>query len=282
MLDAATPKRIPKGITSVDAHWAAFGKANAALREDIAARTLAKPVRIPFKKAKSKVASINYSDLIIPTLRPVGSGSMTNSVRSYLLREQQVILFYAKAGEKLDIRIHHMGDKRRPTGLQYAVMDQQKNILRNESLTFGTRTHFQVDAPHTGTYAMVLSAGLGGQAWYSVEIKTPYAAIYQAPRSRLYFFGPQKIFAAGKTLGNPQMQFATSAAESWKISVDGAAAKMLRRKSNAKFPLPDKAAVAVDFSKAGVDYSQNIFITFPGSRTPLVFFGPERTMEVVK
>jgi len=282
MLDAAYPQRIPKGIASVDAHWAAFGRANEALRADIAAGTLNNPVRIPFKKAQSKVASIDYSDLVIPTLRPVGNGDMAGSVRRYLLREQQVILFYARAGEKLDIRIHHMGDNRRPTGLQYAVMDQQKNILRNESLTFGTTSHFQVDAPHTGTQDHRISSGIGGQAWNSVEIKTPYAAIYQAPRTRIYLFGPQKVFVAGAALGNRQLNFATTAAESWKLSLDGAAAQVYRRPGNINLPLADKAAVAVDFQKGGIDYSQNIFLTFPGGRTPLVFFGPERTMEIVR
>ena len=281
MLDAAHSRKVPKSIASVDGHLAAFGKANEALRADMAAKTLKNPVRIPFKKTAPRVATINYSDLVIPTLRPVGNGSKAGSVRRYLLREQQVILFYAKAGEKLDIRIHHMGDNRRPTGLQYAIMDQQKNILRNESLTFGTASRFQVDAPHTGTYAMVLSAGKGGQAWYNVEVYTPYAAIYQPPRDQIYFFGGQKLFIAGKALGNKEFQMNTTNNESWSMTLDGKK-QVLRRPKMKRIALPDKAAVEAEFGRAPIDWSQNLFITFPGGRTPLVFFGPERTMEVVR
>ncbi len=289
MLDEAQPKVTPKGLKPAE-HLAAFGKANAALRADMAAKTLNNPKRIPFKKAKTKVAPLVTKDLVIPTLKPVGSGSMAGSVKQYIVREQQVVLFYLKAGEDIDVTLAHLAGKGRPSGLQYAVMDQQKNILRNESLTYGTKARFTVKAPHTGTYALVTNAGWGGQAWYSIETATPYAALVAGfgkadnPRNNnmIYLFGPQKIFVAGNQLGNKQFAFETTANESWMLSVDGGAAQKLKRPKKLVTALPDKAVVEINFGKADVDYSQNIFLNFPAGKNPLVFFGPERTVEIVK
>ncbi|MBE6358520.1 MAG: hypothetical protein E7057_04650 [Lentisphaerae bacterium] len=289
MLDEAQPKSIPKGLNAAG-QLAAFGKANNALRADMAAKTLAKTQRIAFKKAKTKVAPIVYKDLVIPTLKPVGSGNMAGSVKQYILREQQVTLIYAKAGENIDVTLAHLAGKSRPTGLQYAVLDQQKNILRNESLTYGTRASFQIQAPHTGTYALVTSAGWGGQSWYSVEVKTPFAALLAGfgkannarNSSMIYLFSPQKVFLPGKAAGNPGFRFETTDNESWHLAVDKGVVQKLKRPKKLQVSLPDKAVTEVLFGKADVDYSQNIFLYFPGGKNPLIFFGPERTVEIVK
>ena len=56
----------------------------------------------------------------------------------------------------------------------------------------------------------------------------------------------------------------------------------LKRPKKIQVSLPDKAVTEVIFGKADVDYSQNIFLYFPGGKNPLIFFGPERTVEIVK
>ena len=272
--------QVPEGMDP-DGCFRAFARANAAIRSDIKERTLTNPSRIPFKKTDIKVASLKYDDLVIPTLKVVGSGSMEGSVDQYLLRDQQVILFRARQGESLDITLAHLGGKSRPTALQYALMDQQKNILRNESITFDTSSQFTVAAPHTGTYALVLSAGEGGQSWYSVKTATPFAAVYQpGDKKEMYFFNPQKLFLPGGSFGNHSIFFRTSSTESWSISVDGGEPRILKRTERTEIPLPEKPVSNVVFDSAPFDWSQNIHLRFPEGGTPLVFFGPHRTMTI--
>ncbi len=280
MLDKVR-KAVPSGVDP-DKCFAAFGKANAAICKDMKEKTLNNPQQIKYKKAKVKVAPIDYAELFIPAVKPVGSGSLTGSVKKYILREQQLILFYASAGENIDITLAHLGGKARPTALQYAIMDQQKNILRNEAVTYDTSSRFTVTAPHTGTFAMVLSAGIGGQAWYSVETSAPYAAVYAPAGKDIYFFSQQKLFIAGGGLGNKNFKFKTTAAESWLCIVDNGKVQLLKRLQEKTIPLPGKTAVEVIFDKASGGWCQNLFINFAAAENPFVFFGPERTFEVQK
>jgi hypothetical protein len=274
-------KNLPKGKTYEDI-YAAFGKANMAVREDLKAGTIKTPGRITFKKPAVRVAELDYSQVSIPELKPLGSGSLEGSARQNVMRGMSTIFFYVKAGEDIDITLQHLAGSRRPISLHYAVMDSKKNVLREEAVTPGTKAHFKVNAPHTGTYALVVTGGKG-QSWYSFASNNSYVAI--DGRSEAYMFRLQKFYVAGSDLGNPQIKIRSSAGEAFTFILNRQSDKTFvsyKNKAGITADLPD-GIVEIQMDKQDKkDWGENFWVTFPGGKFPLIFPGPHRTMQFVK
>ena len=274
-------KNLPKGKTYEDI-YAAFGKANMAVREDLKAGTIKTPVRIAFKKPAIRVAQLDYSKVTIPELKPLGSGSLEGSAKQNVMRGMSTIFFYVKAGEDIDITLQHLAGSRRPISLHYAVLDSKKNVLREEAVTPGTKAHFKVNAPHTGTFALVVTGGKG-QSWYSFASNNRYVAI--DGRSEAYMFRLQKFYVAGGDMGNPQIKIRSSAGEAFTFTLNKDSENSFvsyKNKNGITANLPS-GIVEVQMGKQDKkDWGENFWVTFPKGELPLIFPGPHRTMQFAK
>lgn len=272
MLDDSMPVKkrryqLQKGFGIPD-YMAAFARANAAVRADIAEGTLADPKRIPFAPPSMRVAPIDLAKITIPPLRHVAAKSPAR--RSLTLRDQQTLLIPRQAGEAIAIKLAHLS-KRHHAALQYAVLDPAGRTLRNEAVTRGSVSSFSLPAPEAGTYALVVTGGRGGQAWYSVSINGTWAL---DARRETYLFGPQTFYVPGTANGNSALNLKMgSPRQEYVCRVDGGDA-ITNSFSDAthKFPLPG-ACVKLEFSRPTKDsYTQDFMISFPkGSAEPFIY-----------
>lgn len=278
MLDEATNKRkgydLPGEATPAD-YFQAYGRANAALREDMAAGTLGTPTRIPLQPAKVMVPPLDFSDLVIPALTPVGSGDVNTGTGAFVLRNQQNIFIHARAGEELQVTLTHLAGRQRPIALVYALLDGQKKVLRNEAVTPGSEDTFKVTAPATGVYALVVTGGIGGQAWYRVRIGNPHFAV--DARQSAYFFRPQTVYVPGRDRGNAVLKIGLQETESHIHSLNDGEKVHLKRQGPVTIDLPD-GIVKVQFEESPVSWSQNFLLSFPKGRVPYVYASPERLL----
>lgn len=233
--------------------------------------------------AGETAAKLDYAALTVPTLKPVGSGNMKNSVVHYVLRNQQVLFFCLKDGESINLYVKHFGNKSRPTGISYVILDQQKNELKKGVISYSTLERIVHKVEKGGTYAMVISSGTLAAPWYTVSSKTPFTALSAAGKE-IYLFGPQSIFVPGKALGNNNMQVRLGPKESYTAVIDGGEKQSVTTAGSKLLDMPDKAVVKVVFGNLPKPaWGQNFHISFPGNdRTPFIFYGPERAVEIVK
>jgi len=266
--------QLPKGYTAAQ-YYAEYAKANAAIRADMAEKTLDKAPRIAYVPVKSLVPPLNYKDLVIPALTPQGNGSYANTQREFTVRNQTTTYIYANTGEKIKVKLRHLAGNARPISLQYALLDKDKNVLRNEAIQPGGSETFEVTAPATGVYALVVSGGLDGQAWYSICVESPYWAFDAA--KGIYFFGvPFKIY-----IDAPAVRFDTRDREAFSYSINGGATVNISGKSGYDIALPGGlAGLSVNKPQPALDgfYSQDATITPKGAKNPYIYASPERLL----
>ena len=285
MLDETIPpvKRqypLQKGCT-IQNCLSAFSKANKAVRDDIAQGTLQSAGRIPFKAPAQRVAPLDLSKVRIPRLKAVCDNGVA-AERSLVLRDQQTILMPRKAGEAISAKISHLS-RRHYAALQYAVLDQSGRVLRNEAVTRLRTDKFEMPAPEEGTYALVVSGGNDGQAWYSVSVNGAWCL---DARECVYLFEPQTIFVPGAKSGNgrfsvkmrnPQQEYVCRVADGAPVTNSFSAATRV-------FTLPDEKCVKVEFSRpAANSYSQDFMLGFDkDAANPFVFVDPSVSVQRLK
>jgi len=259
---------LPKGHTGAE-YLKEFERANLALRADLSEGTIGTPNRIPFQKVEPMVAKLIWDDVRIPPLDAVSSGTASDA--EIVLRERQTIFLQAQSGQPISVTIVHLSGDARPAGLQYALLSPQGRVLRNEAVTRGSKDAFSVSAPETGTYALVVTGGSGGMAWYSVRVSGGLNWAVDA-RKPAYLFGPQTFFVQGGATRNPVLRIQNmSADESYRIRLDGGEWHTVVRTLSSDFPLPD-GLVRVDIEKLDQEgtWCQNFLVSIPGGRSPFV------------
>ena len=280
MLDDDTNKQrgydLPGGKNAA-VYLEAFKRANEAVDADLKEKTIGTPKRIAYRQAKALVAPLDYSHVTVPELLPAGTGD--GKTPRLVLRDQQTIFLYAKAGGELKIALSHLAGNARAVALHYALFDQAGKGLREEAVSVGARDEFTVIAPHTGTYALVVSGGVGGQAGYGVEVFTPYFAV--DAREKAYFFGPQTVYVAGKDAGNPELLLSMQPNESHARRINDTASVEVNRSEKNPIALP-AGTVKVAFAKPKTGWSQNFWLSFPKGKVPFIYGHPERRLVPAK
>lgn len=269
-------KGLPKGATCAD-YWAAFKKANEALRADMAEGTIEKGTRIPYVKVKPMVANLSWDGVKAPALVPAGDGSGENA--AVTLRNTHNVFVYAKAGEPMNITLKHLAGEKRPTGLQYVLLSPSGKMMRNEAVTAGEKHSFSVTAEETGVHVLRATGGdIGGAPWYSVSVAAPLHWAVDASKEA-YMFRATKFYVDGADAGNPRMHVRMHQS-CCKLSINGVERELVRLQ-DADFDLPPEVAeVKISMSEAG--YGENYFISFPGGKSRLVFPVKERRLKFAK
>ena len=269
-------KGLPKGSTCAD-YWAAFKKANEALRADMAEGTLEKGARIPYVKVKPMVANLSWDGVKAPALVPAGDGSGADV--AVTLRYTHNVFIYAKAGEPIKIALKHLAGEKRPTGLQYVLLSPSGKMMRNEAVTVGEKHSFAVTAEETGVHVLRATGGdIGGAPWYSVLVAAPLHWAVDASKEA-YMFRATKFYVDGADAGNPRMHVRMHQT-CCKMSINGVERELVRL-PDADFDLPSGLA-EVTISKSEAGYGENYWISFPGGKSRLVFPAKERRLKFAK
>ncbi len=269
-------KGLPKGTTCAD-YWAAFKKANEALRADMAEGTLAKAARIAPIKVKPLVAQLSWNGVTAPALAPAGDG--TGKDVTLTLRTTQNLFLYAKAGQPMRIAIRHLSGQARPGGLQYVLLSPSGKVMRNEAVTASENHSFTVKAEETGAHILRVTGGdVGGSPWYSVCIASPIHWAVDA-RREAYMFRAKKFYVPGSDMGNPKMHLRFHQT-SCTLYINGEPHDCVRVQS-ADFDLPPGVVeIAIGRSPAG--HGENYWVSFPGGKSPFVYPVKERRLGLKK
>jgi len=213
-------------------------------------------------------------------LKAAGTGAAERC--SLTLREQQTLLMPRKAGESISVRLTHLS-RRHHAALQYAVLDSAGRILRNEAVTRLQTAYFSLSAPEDGTYALVVSGGRGGQAWYRVSINGSWCL---DARKQTYLFDPQVVYMPGGAAGNPgfNLRMGTPRQEYVCRIAEGAPVTNSFSDATRTFHLPASRCVKVEFSRPSPSsYTQDFLVEFPkGAPEPFVFAHPDAATVRIK
>ncbi len=187
---------LPGSYTGTD-YFRAFGEANRLALRDM--KQERPEPSIPFSTPDPLTAPLpeqRIKQVEVPQLKPAGDGD--GKPQWIPSRELRVFYVYARAGEDIRIDVRHLAGDQRPLSLQYALIDAEHTILRDEAVAPGNNHSFNVTAPHTGTYALIITGGQGGQAWYGVRILNDHMAMPagQSTNDRV------RLFMTGAVGGN--------------------------------------------------------------------------------
>ena len=161
------------GADNPEDYWRAYRDANRAALRDIAAG-IDEP-SVPLEPITPVVAPMPELDDPIPQLVPRGDGSGDD--RWIPMRNLRQVLIYARADEELRGEVQHRAGAARPLALHYRLVHPDGSWLYDNSVMPGETGSFSVRATETGTYALYVTGGMGGQAWYAVRIHNLWHAV---------------------------------------------------------------------------------------------------------
>ena len=259
---------LPLGKTIED-YYAAFRKANLALREDMKEGTLASAARIAREKTKPLAAPLDWSDIVIPDLKPVGDGSGEDQF--ICTRERQTFFIWAKAGDEIKLSLRHDAAQQRPIALHYILLNDRKERLREEIVNPGDTESWAVVAPKTGVYALVITGGQSGQAWYSVKVGGGlHYALDARNKSGTVIFRPQTVCLPGAEMGNPTVHFACGHS-TVVITPEGKSSYTMKLPKNSlDFKLG--ATKRCSFARhPEIGYFDAIDVSFPNGKCPFIW-----------
>ena len=268
--------QLPQPYTPSD-YYAAYRRANTQLRADLAAGKT-EPLGIPFRPVTPLSPPLTLDNVRVPQLQPAGDG--TGEPQWLVLRDQRVIYVHARAGESIEVDVRHVAGDSRPVALQYAVIDAQHTKLRNESVMPGATESFTCTAPETATYALVVTGGEGGQAWYGVRVHNQHMGVLAEPA---YFFytGTFSVWVSRSHPTNPaRVKVHTPKSQLFTAAFNNAPAI---EGNEVTFDLPrNRAAAVLVLGKpaevpAGI-YTQDFNISVEGAAEPYLADGPERRL----
>ncbi|MCK5805389.1 MAG: exo-alpha-sialidase [Lentisphaeria bacterium] len=284
------PLRVPKQFT-LKQYQDAYRDANlAALRDKPAG---APPTSIPWCKVTPRVANLPMAEILampVPNLIPAGDG--TGKAQRIVTRDQRRFYFWAEAGQSVQIEITQLAGARRPTSLDYAVLDPDRNVLRHEQVSPGTTDRFTVTAPRRGVCSLHVKGSVGGGPWYGVRIEAKHMAIpaFDKKDPGRFFFG------GGGTRDTTMWCTRADAKEEAKITLStgrGQAVEMLVGDADSATAQGDKAPATLALPAGAKPiqirfreppdmaegfYSQTVFFWLDGAVHPYVSDGAQRRL----
>ncbi len=273
--------KLPDNYT-IEQYYQAYKKANELILQDISAGRMM-PESVAYRPVKPLPAPLNLESVTIPKIEPIGSGK--GQPNWLTLRNQQVIYIYAYQNEKISARIKHLAGKRRMIALSVAIIDNKRNVILREEVLPGMEKQITTLASYTGAYALVITGGADGQAWYSVKVQNKHMGLLAKPQVYFFYIKPFEVWARRESVDKPAfVTVHTARNEIFAVSFNNAPSVIVRGKQKKRFEFPAGIRnVKLRFlspSKipSGL-YIQDIFISLSGSAEPFLFDNPERCIK---
>lgn len=278
---------LPNGVKEVQ-YYEAFSKVNKALNKDFASAKSTWGKRIAYVKLPPPLQPLNLN-ITVPNLVPKGNGTGANP--GFVLRDQQTVFIYAEKGEKISAKITHLAGAARKVALHFCLLDKDGKILVDEGVSpyeNGGATgseYLNFPAPYSGTYALTISGGVSGMAWYSVVVNNPHYGL--RTENGVYFFmtATFKIYLLRGGLAGPA--WLDIFMEPPQVAnVEGFKLPLELVETSKKVELPSNEKLYYSFSKpermrAG-QFAQDVVLTPRGAVLPYIFDNPERALAPAK
>ncbi len=271
------------------AYWRAYGEANEAALADIAAGR--EEPSIPFEPVEPLVAKLDLSAFegeAIPQLRPAGDGGGEDAWIPTRGLEQ--FLIHAEGGEQIGVEIRHLAGRARPLALQYALLAPDGRTLRDEAVSPGATEEFAVDAPETGTYALYVTGGAGGQAWYAVRVRNRHFAFpfrsQGGDSARLFYikaWGPRTFWLTRSDPDEPAtLTVSTGRSQAILVQIGDAQAEVVLDEPRSfdlpAGPEPIRLVIAAPDELPDGFYVQGVHLRVAGAVHPYLAISPERRL----
>ena len=251
---------LPDGLVGED-YWREFRKANDAF---------VKGEEIPYRKIEAVVPPLEFAGFSLPPADELPYAK--HGKTGFTLREPRNVFVRAKAGDGFNVTIAHLAGSQRPIAIHYALIGPDGKSMRDESVSPGGTATFSVGVPADGVYALVLSGGTGGQAWYNVAIDGLLGAVDARSPRGAELFGPQKLSILGSDRGNPVLRVrnSTTQAYSWRVNEGDWQDAVGLLDNDISLPA---GRVKIEFRKLEKPgyYCQDFILTFPDGKRPYVF-----------
>ncbi len=271
---------------SPEEFWQAYREANEAFFADQAAGV--EEPSIPWVPVTPRVAPMPELPDPVPQLQPVGDG--TGPDVWLPMRNLSQVLIHARAGETLSGEIRHLAGNRRPLALQMRLVYPDGTWLYDNSVPPGDTLAFAVEATETGTYALYVTGGEGGQAWYAVRIHNPWHVVPFAFSTPYIFYQSRGLFPLTLYLrrSDPAAPASLRVTGTGIRAQAGDAPPQAGRDITLDLP-PSVEPVPVVFSRPDADeiegewrVPQNIRLTVSGAVYPFLGIAPERMMQAAE
>ncbi len=276
--------RLPVNYT-VEQYYRAYKKANELILQDISSGRN-KPSAIAYRPVKPLPAPLNLGQVKIPHFKPIGSG--TGQARWLTLRGQRVIYIYARKNEKISAYIKHLAGRKRMIALSAVILDKKYNIIAQTEILPSEGREIAAVAPQTGEYALVVTGGIDGQAWYSVKVRNKHIGLFAKPRAYFFYVKPFEIWVRRANIAGPAfVTLQTARNEIFAVSFNDSSAIIIRdtQKKRFEFPIGAECVRIRIFAPPTIPsglYIQDIFISTGGSAEPFLFDNPERCISIYR
>jgi hypothetical protein len=166
--------------------------------------------------------------------------------------------------------------------LHYALLDRNRNELRHETVAPGAQESFTVTAPYTGTYALVITGGAAGQAWYGVRVHNRHMGLALEPAAYWFFRQDRGLwFSRTSAEGEASVRIRTGRNQAFEVRVPDEAAQLVRDAVVVPVPAgvtPFPVTIARPDPQPDNTYTQDIHIAVDGALAPFASDGPERRL----
>lgn len=274
---------LPENYDPCD-YWSAYGTANTQILTDLA-DGMTEPTSIPWEPVTPIAPPLDIGSVTVPNLQPAGNG--TGTPKRFVLRERSIIYIYAESDENIHIKAEHLAGASRPVALHYVVVDSGLNILREGTVNPSESEDFTVSVPATGTYALVITGGDGGQAWYGVTVYNEHMGLYAA-EPHAYFFkkspNPCEFWVTRtNAINSASVTISTGTNQVFYAKLNGGSPVDGSSGSPVTFSLPTSSTVhsiyiGITASPPPGTYVQDWYVTVQGAVEPYLANGPERRL----
>ena len=265
MLDDALRGRRPKSLELPDGakgddYLSAFRRANEAF---LAGR------EIPLAPVTQMVPPLDLGKVAFPAAGELPYAR--EELPPLTLRDNMTVFIPARKGDVIRTRCTHAAGARRPTAVRHALLSPQRQVLFDEAVSSGATMKFDIPAAEDGVYALVLSGGEGGQAWYKVAVEGLRWYVSASGRGA-YLFGPQSVRVFGRDAGNASVEVESGSTQAYRLTVDGGRPVDSVGVAKNRFDLPEGCS-RLDFARhpSPTHYTQDFMLRFPGGRKAYVF-----------
>ena len=259
-------------------YWNAFARANKAIRHDLITGKL-DASSIPYVSARSVAPQIiGLDSLEIPLVVPFGNGSGTPSF--FTLRDQQLFHIFAQAGQEIKADIRHLAGQRRAVALNYMLLDGKNRTLRNETVSPGALESFSVTAPLTGTYALIITGGEAGSAWYGISVDNKHVGL--SLPAYIFYTQPRDFWLTRREMkGSARVKIKTNQNQVIAARLNNGEIIEGNYKKDIVFELPvshkiHKLQLMSPKNVAQEKYVQDFLVSVEGDVEPYLFDGAER------
>jgi len=183
---------LPADYTDPMLYWRALGKANARVREWLAA-----PREITWEPIEMLVAAVDVGGITIPDLARVTTDlpDPEAPLSPTSLRGVNTLYVYiADPTEPIRIDLRHAAGDARPRPIGWALVAEPGAALAEGQVQPGKTAELSLQVPAVGTYAFAVQATEGGGPWYSVRVHSHPYGIDASSEAYLFRRNPPQYF----------------------------------------------------------------------------------------